>query len=146
MAGNVIYRGPVAKEPQTVNLPVNGTLLPGTIVTSDGSQLSQAVAADAAGQIYILSNLRFKDQDVETAYTSGDTGVAYEALPGEVYQARMAAGTYALGDPLTVDANGRLAAAGLDVPIVAHCAEAGTYSAGDLADVTIANRVRSAAA
>lgn len=146
MAGNVIYRGPVAKEPQTVNLPVAGAYLPGIIVVSNGTQLTQAVAADAVKQIYVLSNMRFKDQDINTAYASGDTGIAYEALPGEVYQVRMAAGTYAVGDALTVDANGRLAAAGLDTPIVAHCAEAGTYSAGDLADVTIANRVRSAAA
>lgn len=146
MSGNVIYRGPIAKEPQTINLPVNGALLPGLLVTSDGSQLSQAVVADAASVLYVLSNMRFKDQDVATAYTSGDTGVAYEALPGELYQVRMAAGTYALDDPLTVDANGRLAAAGLDVPIVAYCAQAATFAAGDLADARIANRVRSAAA
>lgn len=145
MAGNVIYRGPVAKEPQTINLPVAGAYLPGILVVSNGSTLTQAGVANAVSQLFVLSNVRFKDQDVTTAYASGDTGVAYEAVPGEVYQCRMAAGTYALGDPLTVDANGRLAAAGLDVPIVAHCAQAGTFSAGDLADATISNRVRSAA-
>lgn len=146
MSGNSIYRGPIAKEPQTINLPVNGALLPGILVTSDGAQLDPAVAADAAGVLYVLSNRRFYDQDVAKAYVNGETGVAYEALPGELYQVRMAAGTYAIGDALTVDANARLAAAGLDVPIVAYCEQAGTFSAGDLADVRIANRVRSAAA
>ena len=142
MTGNVIYRGPIAREPQTINLPVAGAYKPGLLVTEDGSNLTQAAVADATGELLVLGNLRLYGQDHITAYTSGDTGVGYYTEPGQVYQAQMAAATYAKGDPLTVDANGRLAAAGLDAPIVAYCDEAGTYSAGDLGDVRIANRVR----
>lgn len=150
MAGNVIYRGPITDEPETINLPVAGAYLPGILVVASAAALTQAVAANADDQLYILSNNRFVGQDVITAYASGDTAVAYETAPGQKYQAQMAAGTYALGDRLTVDANGRLAAAtGIAATttvaaaniVVAYCSQAGTFSAGDLADVTIANRV-----
>lgn len=142
MTGNLIYRGPIAKEPQTVNLPVAGAYLPGILVVASATALTQAVAADALKPLHVLSNMRFTDQDIATAYASGDTGIAYEALSGEVYQVRMAAGTYALNAPLTVDANGRLAAAGVDAVVVAFCAQAGTFAAGDLADARIADKFR----
>lgn len=139
MAGNVIYRGPIQKEPQTINLPVAGAYLPGTFVTSDGAQLTQAAAADMGEKLYLLGNMRFKDQDIATAYTSGDTAVAYEVLPGEVYQARLAAATYAKGDKLTIGASGRLtkvATAG-DVTVAYFSDTGAAYSAGDAADVII---------
>lgn len=138
---NVIYRGPIAKEPQTINLPVSGAYLPGIMVTSTGAALTIATASDMGERLFVLSNLRFKDQDVATAYTSGDTGVAYEALPGEVYQIRLAAATYAIGDKLTLAASGYLTktiAAG-NVIVGYFNGTAGAISAGDLADVVIAN-------
>lgn len=146
MTGNAIYRGPTRKQAETVNLPVAGAYTPGVFVTSDGSTLTIAAAADALNEVLLLANVEFSNQTITTAYTSGDTGVAYQVQPGETYQAQMAAATYAVGDPLTIDANGRLAAAGLDAAIVAYCQQAGTFSAGDLADVVIANRVRTDAA
>lgn len=146
MAGNSIYRGPGRRQPETVNLPVAGAYLPGILVVSDGSTLTQAVVADADKELFVLSNVEFSNQTPTTAYTSGDTGIAYAPIPGDMYQCQVAAATYAEGDALTVDANGRLAAAGLDVPVVAYCREAGTFTAGDLVDVSIANRVRSAPA
>lgn len=144
MSGNVIYRGPIAKEPQTVNLPVAGAYLPGLLVVASATALTQAVAADATTKLYVLGNRRFMDQDVETAYASGETGIAYEALSGEIYQARMAAGTYTLRQRLTVDANGRLAAATTGNTIVAFCDQAGTFAAGALADVRIADKATAA--
>lgn len=146
MSGFSIFRGPNRSQPETVNLPVAGSYTPGELVVSDGTDLTRAVAADGVNELLVLGNMEFNNQTVDTAYTSGDTGIGYVAVPGDMYQCRMAAGTYAVGAALTVDANGRLAAAGTDAPIVAHCKEAGTFSAGDLADVVIANRVRSAAA
>ncbi len=87
-----------------------------------------------------LSNLDFKDQDIATAYTSGDTGVAYIPRPGETYRVRMAANTYALGDRLTVGANGRLENAAAGERVLAYFqGPAGALSADDLADVKIAN-------
>lgn len=144
MSGNVIYRGPIAKEPQTLNLPVNGAHTPGLIVVENGVQFSAAVAADATKKLWILSNRRFMGQDVQTAYVSGETAVAYELLPGEIYQARMAAGTYTLGQALTVDANGRLAAAVAGNTILAYCDQAGTFTVGQLADVRIADKATAA--
>lgn len=147
MSGNVIYRGPIKDEPETLNLPVAGAYSPGILVTEDGSNLTVATAADARKELLVLANMRFKDQDVATAYTSGDTGVAYRPRPGEVYQVRLGAATYAKGDALTVGASGYLGAAGLSTIVHAYFAgTAGTFTAGQLADVRIADRLTTAAA
>jgi hypothetical protein len=136
---NVIYRGPVASEPQTINLPVAGAYLPGTFVTSDGAELTQATTA-VDQKVYLLSNRRFMEQGIADAYVADDTAVAYEVAPNEVYQARMAAATYAKGAALTVAASGRLAAAASGNPIVAYFdGTAGAVTAGAFADVIIAN-------
>jgi len=141
MAGNRIYRGPVTSgwQPRTVSLPVTGALLPGSLVEETASALVQLTTA--LGKLpMILSNLEFKDQDVATAYASGDTGVAYHLEPGHVYQARMAAATYAKNAPLTIGASGRLTAATAATVVVAFFSDTpGAYEAGDLADVVIAN-------
>ena len=139
MAGNVIYRGPVDRQYRTVNKPVNGALLPGTFVEETATQLTQITTALAKRPL-ILSNLDFKDQDIATAYTSGDTGVAIEVEPGMVVQARLANATYAKGAPLTIAASGRLAAATAGTKVVAFFEDApGAYAAGALADVVIAD-------
>jgi len=145
MASNVIYRGPIAKEPQTIaNRTVAGAYLSGILVTDSGTVLTVAVAADMGKKVYVLSNRRFMEQDVATAYDSGDTGVAYEPLPGEVYQVRLAAATYAKGEPLTLTANGYLTNTIVtgDVVYAYFSDTAGAYSAGDLADVVIASPTR----
>lgn len=141
MAGNVIYRGPVTTgwQPRTISKPVAGAYLPGTFVEETATQLSQITTA--LGKLpMILGNLDFKDQDVATAYTSGDTGIAYHLEPGQVYQARVAAATYAKDAPLTIGASGRLTAATAATPVVAFFSDTpGAKSAGDLVDVVIAN-------
>lgn len=139
MAGNVIHRGPLNRVPNTINRVLSGAYLPGTLVEDTGSALTQlTTAVDKVPMV--LSNMQFKDQDIATAYASGDTGVAYEALPGDRFQCRMAAATYAARAPLTVAASGRLAAAASGNPIVAFFDDTpGAYSAGDLADVIWAN-------
>lgn len=140
---NVIYRGPVTREPVTINLPVVGAYLPGTFVTSDGAELTQA--ADAEGRVFLLSNRRFYDQGPDDAYVADETGVAYRIEPEQEYQARFAAGTYAKGDALTVNASGQVAAAGLDAVVVAYYdGEGATLTAGDRDDIVIATRNRSA--
>lgn len=142
MAGNRIYRGPVTSgwQPRTVSdKPVAGAYLPGTFVEETATNLTQLTTALGVLPM-ILSNMEFKDQDVDTAYTSGDTGVAYHLEPGQVYQARVAAATYAKDDPLTIGASGRLTAATAATPVVAFFSgEPGAYEAGDLVDVVIAN-------
>lgn len=140
MAGNVIYRGPIKDEPETANQLVAGAYLPGVLCTTDGTTLTVATAADIEADLLLLSNRRFYDQDVETVYASGDTGVAYRPRSGEVYQVRMAAATYAKGAALTVGAAGRMIAAGAGERVLAFFEDTGAaYSAGDLADVRIAN-------
>lgn len=145
MGGNVIFRGPLDRNPVTRNQPVTGALLPGTWVQDSGTAFTQLTTAADVFPL-ILSNVAFKDQDINAAYTTGDTGVAYEVLPGDVVNSRMAAATYAKGDPLTIAAAGRLAAASSGDPIVAfYDGPAGAVTAGDFADVIVANSSAKAA-
>jgi hypothetical protein len=136
---NRVFRAPIDRQFQTVNLPVTGALLPATWVENTGSALVQlTTAVDKLPMI--LANVEFKDQTIADAYTSGDTGVAIYVQPNDVVVSAMAAATYAKGDPLTIAASGRLAAAATGNPIVAfYDGVAGAVSAGDLVDVIVAN-------
>ena len=139
MAGNVIFRGPITTQPRTINKPVAGAYLPGTFVEETATELVQITTA-LAKRPMLLMNMEFKDQDVATAYADEDTGIALELEPGMVVQARVAAATYAKGDPLTVAAAGRFAAATAATVVVAFFDDTpGAKSAGDLVDVIIAN-------
>lgn len=139
MAGNVIYRGPIERQPRTINKPVAGTYLPGTMVEETATELVQITTALAKRPL-ILTNMDFKDQDALTAYADEDTGIAYEPMPGDVFQVAVAAATYAKGAPLTVAAAGRLAAATAETVVVAFFDDTpGAKSAGDLVDVVWAN-------
>lgn len=145
MAANVIYRGPVEREPETINLPVAFAGLPGIFVKSDGAQLTQA--ADGEGRLFLLGNRRFYSQGPDEVYEANDTGVAYRLEPEQEYTARFAAGTYANGDPLTVNASGQMAAAGVDTVLVAYYdGEGATLEAGDRDDIVVAPRNRTAPA
>lgn len=136
---NVIYRGPLDRAPETVNKPVSGAYLPGTAVEDTGSALSQITTA-AGKRFLILSNMDFKDQDVATAYTSGDTGIAYEPRVQDRFAVAMAGATYTANQELTIAASGRFAAAAAGNLVVAFFADTpGAVTAGALADVTIAN-------
>jgi len=139
MAGNVIYRGPVDRQPHTISKKVAGAYMPGTFVEETATTLAQITTAIAKRPL-ILGVADYVGQTVDTAYASGDTGVAYELEPGQVYQASLAAATYAKNAPLTVAASGRLAAATTGTRIVAYFDDApGAYTAGQLADVVIAD-------
>lgn len=140
MAANVIYRGTAVKE--TVNLPVSGAYTPGSFVTRSATALTQATAV-SGNRLLALANRTFYNQGPDDAYVSGETGVAVEIAPNDVFSMQMAAATYTYGQELTVAASGRLAAAASTNIVVAHftdAALAGTaLSAGARADVTISN-------
>jgi len=136
---NVIYRGPATRQPRTIQKEVAGAYVVGTFVEETATTLAQITTALAKNPL-LLANADYAGQDIATAYTSGDTGVAYVLEPGQQYQARMAAATYAKGAILTIAASGRLAAATAGTRVVAYFEDtAGAYSAGDLADVVIAD-------
>jgi len=140
MAGNTIFRGPITHQPVSVNKPVAGAYMPGTFVEETATELVQIITS--LGKLpLILSTLDFKDQTVTDAYAEEDTGIAFALVPGMVVQASLAAATYALDEPLKIAASGRLAAATTagDIVIAFFSDTPGEYSAGDLADVTIAN-------
>tara|TARA_R110000850_G_scaffold41829_1_gene107899 strand:+ start:204 stop:638 length:435 start_codon:yes stop_codon:yes gene_type:complete len=137
---NVIYRGSTQVQPTTVNLPVTSAALPGSMVVVVGETVVVAVAADVEKNLLVLSNNEFIGQSVETVYVSGDTATAYETKPGDQFQARMAAATYAVGDRLSIGASGRLEAVVTGEVVVARfTGTAGAIGAGVLADITIAN-------
>jgi hypothetical protein len=140
MAGNTIWRGQADSiQPHTVQLPVAGAYLPGTFVENTATQLVQLTTA-IAKLPKVLGFQDYKDQDALTAYTSGDTGVAYDLRPGDVFQCAMAAASYTKNQPLTIGAAGRLTAATAASIVVAWFDDTpGAYTAGQLADVIIAN-------
>lgn len=139
MMPNAIYRGPFDRQPITVQRKVSGAYKPGSFVEDTGSALTQITTALAKRPL-ILGVQDYLGQDPATDYVSGDTGVAYELEPGQTYQARMAAATYAVGAPLTIGASGRLTAASAATVVVAFFAgPAGAVAADALADVRIAN-------
>lgn len=137
---NVIWRGPLNREdPQTVNKPVTGALLPGTMVEETATALAQ-ITTGLAKRPLILSNNPAADQDTLTAYVSGNTGIAYAPRPGDVFQCAMAAATYTLNQELTIAASGRLAAATSGTLVFAWFrGTPGAISAGALVDIEIAN-------
>lgn len=145
---NVIYRGPSKDEPETVSdKTVAGAYLPGIMVTESATAFTVATGSDIEKDLLILSNRPFYDQDVATAYASGDTGVAYRPRPGEIYQVRLAGATYAKGAPLTVGASGYLEATSTSERVIAFFeGTAGAVTAGTLNDVRIANSFLTAAA
>jgi hypothetical protein len=139
MAGNVIFRGPIQDQPITRSKPVATALLPGVWVEETATQL--VVLTTAIAKLpFLLGNIDFKDQDIATAYTAGDTGVAFEVRPGQIYQSRVAAATYTAKQPLTIGASGYLTAATAASIVVAFFDDTpGAKTAGALVDVTIAN-------
>ena len=141
MSGNRIFRGPIDEAPRSVSKPVAGAYLPGLLVTIGASTLTQAI--NATGRLAILAHRDFYSQDTSTAYTSGETGIAYRIKPDDEFQGLFAAGTYTFGQELTINASGQLAAAASTNTVVAFFddkAKAGVaQTANSLCDVVIAN-------
>lgn len=134
---NVIYRGPVAREPETINLPVAAGHTPGIAVKVTAGKL--AVATDATGRWFILGNRRFLGQDINTAYTADETGVAYRVEGEQEYYVRLTAAAYTVGQELTIGAGGvfKAAASGEQVVAVFDEKAARTLTAEGFADVAI---------
>lgn len=139
---NVIYRGPTDRQPMTRTGLVAGAYLPGRIVTFDGTNLTAAApTVDSDKEYLILTNQAYSGQDTVTVFTSGDTAEAYVPEVGQTYNVLFSAATYAVGDPLKIDSNGRMALAGTsDVVFAWYDGTAGALSNNDLADVRIANQ------
>ena len=142
---NVIYRGPVAREPQTIaNLLVNGALLPGVFVTEDGTDLN-VTAAGGLGRLLLLTNRRFFNQGPDKAYADNDTAIAYRIEADQEYSARAVTATYTKGDALTTDAAGLLIAAGTGDRVVAYVDTTEIIGATARIDVVIADSFLAAA-
>lgn len=139
MAGNVVFRGPIERQPRTIGKPVTGALLPGSIVEETATNLV-ALTTAVAKRPLVLGFNDYSGQDLVTAYVTGASGIAFEPLPNDVYNVRMAAATYTWMQPLTVGASGRLTAATAASIVVGWYADTpGTVTADALRDVIWAN-------
>lgn len=138
---NRVIRDVQQEDIRTISLPVAGAYVPATFVTASTTALTQATAG--TGRLLLLGNRDFYDQDMTTAYASGDTGIAYRLKPDLEVCAAVAAATYTYGQELTVGASGRLVAAASTNVVVAFFddkAKSGVaQSAGAICDVVIAN-------
>ncbi|MDF7650756.1 hypothetical protein PUG42_19680 [Erwiniaceae bacterium L1_54_3] len=137
---HVIYRGPVEREPETINLNVATALTPGVVVKKNTTG-GVSVATDPTGRLLILGNRRFLGQDINTAYAVGETGVQYRVEVDQEYYVQLAAAAYTIGQELTVGAGGVFKAAAAGDIVVATFDEkaARTLSAQGFADVVIVN-------
>lgn len=136
---NVIYRGPVEREAETLNLPVTGAYLPGTFVTKAATG-KVVTATSGTGRLLLLSNPRFLERDIDTAYAADETGIQYRIEPEQEYYARAAIGNYADQAELTVNGSGVLAAATSGDAVVAFVDGAVNLTAAGFMDVVIASR------
>ena len=137
---NQVIRDPLMRD-RTISLPVAGAYLPGTFVTASTTALTQATAG--TGRLFLLGCRDYIGQDIVTAYTSGDTGIAYRLRPDTDICAAVAAATYTKGQELTVGASGRLAAAASGNVVVAFFDDdeksGVAQSAGTICDAVVAN-------
>lgn len=142
---NRVFRGPVSRQPETVSdKTVAGAYLPCTFVTEGATTLTQATAFGP--NVRLLANRDFYStawdsatDPLLTAYTSGETGVAFKLEPGQTYQGAVAAATYTWGQELAVGAAGRLVAAVTGNVVVGFSRAAGAKAAGALIDFEVAN-------
>jgi len=138
---NSIFRGPITSEIQTVENPVVGTPLPGTIVHSDATDSTKHFTSVTTTQMGSLTSVLLNrteiGQDTITAYVEGELGLAAIPAPGQTFQVRMAAATYTANQPLTITASGRLTnvLTSGDKIFAVFKGTPGAVSAGDLADV-----------
>lgn len=139
MVAHVIYRGPVEREPETINVQIATALTPGVAVKK--LTANATVAADAKGRIFILGNRRFYGQTIDTAYAANETAVLYRAEPDQEYYVQLAAAAYTIGQELTVGAAGVFKAAAAGDVVIAFFDEKAnrTLSAQGFGDVVIAN-------
>jgi len=145
MAGNRIVRSADECIRTITDRTVSGALLPATGVFVGATSLTQA-AAPTGGRLALLANRDYfgnwldSTDPLLTPYASGDSGVAIMLEPDLEVSWAMAAGTYTNGQELTVGASGRLTAAATTNVVVAYYDQAGaTLTAGQIADVCIAN-------
>lgn len=134
---NVIYRGPVEREPKTITLPINDNSAPGVVVKINAGKFE--AATDAKGRRFLLANLRFTGQTIEQAYAKGDTAVAFRLEPEHEYYAQLAADTYAPGDELTAKADGKLAKATAGDVVLFYFDEPKERTVSGYGDVVVAN-------
>lgn len=133
-----IYRGLDPQKQTVTDRTVAGAYLPGTFCTASATVLTQATAG--TGRLFLLSNRDYYDHDIDNAYASGDSAVAFELIPTEPYIARFAAATYTYGQELTVAASGRLAAAASTNVVVGFYTGTGVaLSAGAFDEFVVAN-------
>lgn len=137
MVANVIYRGPIEREPETINLPVAAITFPGEFVLSDGEELTRA--SDGFGRLLLASTRRMYAQTDVDEYEAGETAIAYRVEVEHEYRVRAVLSTYSVGDELTVGANGRVLAAVSGDRVVAFSEVNATLGSEELLDIVIAN-------
>ena len=94
---------------------VSAAILPGTfVVKGTGSNADKFVAAGTAndnGDIMVLDKMAMRGQGVDDVYVANDPGKAFRCITGCTLQVRAAAGTFTMGDAVSVNSSGQVVAA-----------------------------------
>lgn len=138
MATNVIFRGAVEiVKPIQTEAPAATELKAGALVFKSSGEFAEfATDGGGAGVKLYLVDVNFLKQEAAATSTwaSGDTTVAFEPRPAELYNALVATGqTLAKDSPLASNGDGtlRLGVVGTD-DIIAYADEAVTTTAEQL--------------
>ena len=109
------------QKPEAFNRRASAAIKPGTICyVNSSNQYAKAGTGNAKDLLYIAAEQQYLGADVDDAWTSGDSTIAFEIRPERTFLARMAAGTYGVNAKLTVNANGQFAAAGADDEVIGY--------------------------
>ena len=138
---NTVYAGPADEpKPLAVEVVATGAITPGNLFTPAGAV---AVAATAT-EVYVAQENYLLMKGVDAAYAIGDLVVGLRMLPGQFFNARVAA-TVAVtkGAALALGASGNLVLATAGARVVAFADETVTVGASaDLVRVVAATGYR----
>ena len=134
---NVIYQG-TKQDKATESLPVATALTPGIFVSIVGGEF--VGNADGKARLLALSNRQFIDDDIETAYSAGETAIAWEVEANDPFQMRAVTGNYTDQQELMLSAGGLLTAATAGNVVVAHVDGAKNLTSEGFLDVIAADK------
>lgn len=134
---NVVYRGPVEREPETISAALGAALKPAIFVKKTAGKF--VASADSKGRLFVLSNDRYLETDITTEMPADQTANAYRIEPEQEYYMLAVTGNYSDQAELSCGADGKLKAAVAGETVLAFVDGAKNLAAEGYLDIVTAN-------
>lgn len=134
---NVIYRGPVEREPETISAALSQASKPGVFVKKTAGKF--IASTDSKGRLFVLSNDRYLETDITTEIPADQTVNAYRIEPEQEYQMLAVTGNYSDQAELSCSADGKLKAAAAGETVLAFVDGAKNLASEGYLDIVTAN-------